>query len=70
VYAAQGGPPSELGDWEGPIGQITDASTEAEIQLNSTGENRFFLLWFTSLPTSTEDSSRYRAEIADIELTS
>jgi eukaryotic-like serine/threonine-protein kinase len=70
VYAAQGGPPSELGDWEGPIGEISDASTEAEIQLNSTGENRFFLLWFTSLPTSTEDSSRYRAEIADIELTS
>jgi hypothetical protein len=54
--------------WEGTIGAIADAPSEATIELTSEAPNSFFLLWFTGLPESTEAAGRYRAEISQIEL--
>jgi serine/threonine-protein kinase len=68
VYGAPSGPPEELRGWGEPIGSITGAGTGAEIQLDATAENRFFLLWFTKLPASTDDPGRFRAEISEIDL--
>lgn len=68
VYGAPAGPPVALRGWGPPIGKVADAGTSVEIQLDSTEENRFFLLWFTELPPSTEDPGRFRAEVSDIEL--
>jgi hypothetical protein len=68
VYAVPDDPPETIEEWGEPIGSIADAPTEAQISLDSTAENRYFLLWFTVLPESTEDPGRYRAEVADIEL--
>jgi eukaryotic-like serine/threonine-protein kinase len=69
VYAAPSGPPDSLDGWNGPIGAVTDAGTEAQIQLDATSDNEYFLLWFTRLPTSTDDANRYRVEVGDIQLT-
>jgi eukaryotic-like serine/threonine-protein kinase len=68
VYAAPSGPPDSFDGWEGPIGSISDAPEEAVIELSDAGQNRFFLLWFTFLPESTETPGRYRAEVSEIEL--
>jgi eukaryotic-like serine/threonine-protein kinase len=68
VYAAPSGPPESLDGWEGPIGSISDAPEDAVIELTEAGESRFFLLWFTFLPESTETPGRYRAEVSEIEL--
>ena len=68
VYATASEPPETIEDWGEPIGEIADADTEAEIPLDTTTENQHFLLWFTTLPPSSEDSSRYRAEVSDIAL--
>jgi tRNA A-37 threonylcarbamoyl transferase component Bud32 len=68
VYAAPSGPPDELEGWGEPIGAVDDARADQAIELDSATENRFFLLWFTGLPESTEDPGRYRAEVSAIEL--
>ena len=68
VYAVPGSAPDSIDGWGEPIGSITNADAEADIQLNTTSDNQFFLLWFTKLPPSSEDSSRYRAEVNDITL--
>lgn len=68
VYAGTDGPPEDLDEWEGPIGEVDDASAEQEIELADVGEQTHFLLWFETLPESTEESGRYRAEVGEIEL--
>jgi eukaryotic-like serine/threonine-protein kinase len=68
VYAAPSGPPRGLNGWGAPIGSVSDAGEEVVIELAGAGENRFFLLWFTELPESTETPGRYRAEVSEIEL--
>lgn len=68
VYAARSGPPEDLEGWGQAIGGITNAGTDAEIDLAASAENRFFLLWFTKLPASTEEPDRFRAEVTNIVL--
>jgi eukaryotic-like serine/threonine-protein kinase len=67
VYAVTSGPPDALSGWD-TIGQITDAGTTAQIQLDATSPHRFFLLWFTKLPEATDAAGRYQAEVDDIRL--
>ncbi len=69
VYAATGDPPSDLGGWEGPIGEVTEAGTTAEIALDASGEYQHILLWFTQLGPSSDDEGRFRPEVSDLELT-
>lgn len=68
VYAAPSGPPETPDGWEGPMASVADAGTDEVIGLEGASENRFFLLWFTALPESSETPGRYRAEVSEIEL--
>jgi eukaryotic-like serine/threonine-protein kinase len=68
VYGASSGPPDSLDGWDGPLGQIQDAGTTAQIQLNATSPHRYFLLWFTKLPEASDDPGRYGATVEDIRL--
>lgn len=67
VYGAAGQVPEALDGWDGPIGSIAGAPESAAIELDD-GEYRYYLLWFTVLPESTETPGRYRAEVSEIEL--
>ena len=69
VYAAAEGPPETLEEWEGPIGEVSDAGEEQSISLDDVGDQSFFLLWITSLPESTDQDGRYRIEVADLAVT-
>ena len=69
VYAASEGPPETLEEWEGPIGQVSNASEDQSIQLNDVGDQSFFLLWITQLPESTDQEGRYRIEVTDLGVT-
>jgi hypothetical protein len=68
VYAAADDPPTTLDGWGEAIGQIPNADTETRIPLQVSAPSRYFLLWFTSLPSSTDDTARFRAEVGDITL--
>jgi eukaryotic-like serine/threonine-protein kinase len=68
VYASSDSPPDSLENWSGPIGSITDAPADAVIELAADQDYRYFLLWFTLLPESTESPGRYRAEVGEVEL--
>jgi serine/threonine-protein kinase len=68
VYATADDPPTTLEGWGEPIGQVPNADTETRIPLQVAGPSQYFLLWFTSLPSSTDDTARFRAEVGDISL--
>ncbi|HSI81873.1 MAG TPA: hypothetical protein VK919_14615, partial [Solirubrobacterales bacterium] len=67
VYGAADGPPDDLDGWEG-IGEVTGAGEQEAIGLEPPGPASYFLLWFKTLPESTETAGRYRAEVTEIEL--
>ena len=68
VYAASDSAPEAIEDWGEPIGRISNADTTTQIDLTPTSPARYFLLWFTTLPESSDDPGRYRAEVSDIAL--
>ncbi|MGH2955357.1 MAG: protein kinase domain-containing protein [Solirubrobacterales bacterium] len=68
VYAVPDSPPETIEGWGDPIGQLPNADTDSRIDLTADVESSYFLLWFTTLPESSENSSRYRAEVSDIAL--
>ena len=48
VFAAAGaGRPTELSGWGEPVGEVGDAATAQEIDLNVGSPLSYFLLWFT-----------------------
>ena len=68
VYAAADGPPEDIEGWGEPVGGIEGASAEDAIDLSLDQPQTFFLLWFTELGESSEQTGRYRGEVAEIEL--
>jgi eukaryotic-like serine/threonine-protein kinase len=52
IYAAAEGPPEDLAGWTAISDPVTVQDEEQTIQLNSTGENRFFLILITTLAES------------------
>jgi serine/threonine-protein kinase len=68
VYSAPGATeaPSDLEGWT-QVGQASDVGTNARISLSSSAESRFYLIWFTKLPTE-EGGSDLKAEVSDIAL--
>jgi serine/threonine-protein kinase len=64
VYGSkEGTPPTELSGWGSPLtGELTADERSVTADLNATTENRFFLVWITSLPAGSA------AEIFDAEL--
>jgi serine/threonine-protein kinase len=68
VYSADSGPPTALDDWGAPIGSQTDMPEKAAVQVKPPAEAQYYLLWITSLAESTDDTSRFRVEITDVQL--
>ncbi|HEX6229650.1 MAG TPA: protein kinase [Solirubrobacterales bacterium] len=68
VYAAPGGPPSELSGWDGPVGETSDADSTAEIRLRVRRPSTYFLLWFTQASEARDQPGRYQVEISDVRL--
>lgn len=68
VYAAPGGPPSELSGWGEPVGEASEASSAEEIPLRVSRPSRYFLLWFTRAAEARDQPGRYQVEVSDIAL--
>jgi eukaryotic-like serine/threonine-protein kinase len=68
VFAVPAGPPSELSGWGEPVGEIGDASTTQEIELDVRQPSTYFLLWFTKASEARDQPGRYQIEISDIKL--
>jgi tRNA A-37 threonylcarbamoyl transferase component Bud32 len=67
IYGAAEGPPEDLEGWGEPLSQPVTVEEEQTIQLNSTSENRFYLILITTL-AEIEDGSG--ARINDVSLSS
>jgi serine/threonine-protein kinase len=68
VYSADSGPPTALEDWGTPIGSQTDMPEKATVRVDPPGPAQYYLLWITNLAESTDDTSRFRVEIGDVQL--
>ena len=68
VFAAPSGPPEELEEWGKPVGEVIDASSTAEIDLDPHQPARYYLLWFNKASEARDQEGRYQVEISDIEL--
>jgi eukaryotic-like serine/threonine-protein kinase len=65
IYGAPEGPPEDLAGWGEPISASTTVEDEQTMQLNSTTENRYYLILITTL-AETEGGSG--ASINEVEL--
>jgi eukaryotic-like serine/threonine-protein kinase len=67
IYGAAEGPPEDLAGWGEPISDAAtiDTTDGQAIQLDSTLESRYFLIWITALA---ETDGGYIAEINQVEL--
>ena len=68
IFAAAAGPPEEIEEWGEPVGEVTDAAKEEEVQLHLAGAAKYFLIWFTEASPSSDQEGRYQVEISDIKL--
>jgi serine/threonine-protein kinase len=69
IYAVEGDAPEALSEWGEPIGEISDATENEEVELllgDKTASN--FLLWFTKAAPATDQEGRYQVEISEIKL--
>jgi tRNA A-37 threonylcarbamoyl transferase component Bud32 len=67
IYGAPDGPPEDLAGWGEPISDAVAIESDdgQAIQLDSTTENRYYLIWITSLA---ETEGGFGAEINEVEL--
>jgi eukaryotic-like serine/threonine-protein kinase len=68
IYGAESGPPSGAppgGGWAGLTGSVDVNNTTDTIQLDTTVESRYYLIWITSLAG---DAGNYSVEIDDAKL--
>jgi eukaryotic-like serine/threonine-protein kinase len=68
IYASPSGPPGELSEWGEPVGEVSDAEKNEEIELHLGSPAKYFLLWFTTAAPSQEQEGRYQVEISDVKL--
>jgi serine/threonine-protein kinase len=74
IYAsASSAYPTTLDGWGEPIGHVSDATTDQQIQLNDTAPSRYFLIWLTRLsPEATVAPTGalggYNVQIKDVKL--
>jgi len=66
VYAANTGPPVTLQGWGQPVGSISNASPDQQIDLTLPQPARFYLIWFTKL---SDESDGGRVEVRETKLT-
>jgi tRNA A-37 threonylcarbamoyl transferase component Bud32 len=65
VYGAPSGPPEDLEGWGDPLSDPVKVDDDQSIALNSTAENRFYLIWITTLA---DVEGGFAAEIAEVSL--
>jgi eukaryotic-like serine/threonine-protein kinase len=68
IYASPSGPPEDLSEWGEPVGEVTEAEKDEEIELHLGSPAKYFLLWFTRAAPSSEQEGRYQVEISDVKL--
>ena len=68
VYAATAGPPDAVNEWGEPVGEVTDADKQQEIELHLPGAAKYFLLWFTKASPAGDQEDRYQVEISNVKL--
>jgi serine/threonine-protein kinase len=69
VFAApEGAAPAELSEWGEPVGEIAEAGSVAEIDIDVKQPSRYFLLWFNKLSEARDQEGRYQVEVSDIKL--
>ncbi len=68
IYASPSGPPEELSEWGEPVGEVSDAQKDEEIELHLGSPAKYFLIWFTKAAPSQEQEGRYQVEISDVKL--
>jgi eukaryotic-like serine/threonine-protein kinase len=66
IYGAPDGPPTDLAGWGDPISDPVEVAGTQAIALNSTSENRYYLIWITNL---TEVEGGFGATIGEVDLT-
>ncbi len=68
VFAAPAGPPSDITGWDEPVGEVEEAVSVEEIELQVRRPSTYFLLWFTKASSARDQEGRYQIEISDIKL--
>jgi eukaryotic-like serine/threonine-protein kinase len=68
VFAATGGPPSDLSGWGEPVGEASGAGGTQEIDLRVRQPSIYFLLWFTTPSEARDQAGRYQVEVSDVKL--
>jgi serine/threonine-protein kinase len=69
IYAVEGDAPEALSEWGEPIGEISDATENEEVELLLGDEKASnFLLWFTKAAAARDQEGRYQIEISEIKL--
>ncbi len=68
IFAAASGPPGELSEWGEPVGEVTDAASVEEVDLNVAAAASYFLIWFNKAAAARDQEGRYQVEISDVKL--
>ncbi len=68
IYAAASGPPEELSEWGEPVGEIADASTTVEADIDTPAPAKYFLIWFNKAAPARDQEGRFQVEISDVKL--
>jgi serine/threonine-protein kinase len=68
IYATDSEPPEEVSEWGEPIGEVTDAEKNEEVELHLAGEARNFLIWFNKAAPARDQEGRYQVEISEVKL--
>ena len=57
IYAAPKGPPTSLQGWGEPVGEISDANENEQVELSVPNPARYYLIWITDLAGAPGDYS-------------
>jgi serine/threonine-protein kinase len=68
IFAAASGPPEDLSGWGEPVGEVAEAGSSEEVDLNLTEPARYFLIWFNKAAPARDQEGRFQVEISDVKL--
>ena len=68
IFAAASGPPEELSGWGEPVGEVAEAGSSEEVDLNLTAPAKYFLIWFNKAAPARDQEGRFQVEISDVKL--
>ncbi len=68
IYASEGEAPKELTEWGEPIGEVSNATVNEEVELHLGTPASNFLIWFTKAASEPDEEGHYQVEISDIKL--